>query len=122
MAAKRKAAPKRKGRRGSPREIPQAHDALPIGAVLLNDAYELVLDAFLENQNGLPEFDEDWSAALEASKKYEDEIGHDPTVFDAELAAFWHEKNAPTYSFDCALMSANSRRVSWIREQEHRLS
>jgi hypothetical protein len=62
----------------------------------------LVLDAVLENSNALPEFEEDWSKALEESKKYEEEH-QDPLEFDAELAAFWHEKKRANLFFRICL-------------------
>jgi hypothetical protein len=102
MARERKIAPKRKRQRALLREMPQAHDALPVGAILLNEAYEHVLDAVLENPNALPEFDEDWSDALEASKKYEKEH-QDPSAFDSELEEFWHEKKRANLFFRMCL-------------------
>lgn len=102
MPSKRTVGSQRRVRRVSPRETPRAHDALPVGAILLSAAYELVLDAVLENPNALPEFEEDWSKALEESKKYEEEH-QDPSEFDAELAAFWHEKKRANLFFRMCL-------------------
>lgn len=102
MPSKRTGRSQRRVRRVSPRETPRAQDALPVGAILLSAAYELVLDAILENPNVLPEFEEDWSKALEESKKYEEEH-QDPSEFDAELAAFWHEKKRANLFFRMCL-------------------
>lgn len=102
MPSKRTVGSQRRVRRVSPREMPRARDALLVGAILLSAAYELVLDAVLENPNALPEFEEDWSRALEESKKYEEEH-QDPSEFDAELAAFWHEKKRANLFFRMCL-------------------
>ena len=101
MPSKRKVGSQRRARVSS-RETRRAQDALPVGAILLSAAYELVLDAVLENPNALPEFGEDWSKALEESKKYEEEH-QDPSEFDAELAAFWHEKKRANLFFRMCL-------------------
>ena len=122
MAAKRKVVPKRKRRRASPRETPHAHDALPVGAILLNEAYELVLDAVLEHPNALPEFDEDWSAALEQARNTKKRL---VMIKPCSMLSSQHcgtKKNALIYSFDCPLMSANSLHVCWTRGLDYRLN
>jgi len=70
------------------RELKQSPDAIPVNAITLTDAYELVLRYAHEHPEIL-KFDEDSLELLEISKKEERKM-QDPEVYDDELESYWH--------------------------------
>src|ERR1700721_1133653 len=70
--------------------LPMAEDAIPINALRLTEAYEIVVDAIeLVPERG-NDIDEDWIEALRQSRELEKNAGHEPEEFDAEFEEFWH--------------------------------
>jgi len=62
------------------------------GDILLTDAYEQLVERMVDQPESLPEWDDDWSEVLQKSRAIEQNVGHDPETFDADLEEYWHPR------------------------------
>jgi hypothetical protein len=69
-------------------ELPMAEDAIPINALRLTEAYEIVVDAIELVPERANDIDEDWIEALRQSRELEKTLGTNPKNSTPSLKSF----------------------------------